>query len=48
MIVSLPLFYDTPKWSAGVLIFLQLLEMVRFVLSKPYHACWRNVYRFCL
>lgn len=25
MIISLPLFYDTPKWAAAVLIFLQLL-----------------------
>ena len=22
--------------------------MARFLLTKPYHARWRNVYRFCL
>jgi hypothetical protein len=48
MIISLPLFYDSPKWSAAILIFLQLLEIIRFVLTRPYYAQWRNVYRFCL
>lgn len=24
------------------------MEIVRFVLTKPYYATWRNVYRFAL
>jgi hypothetical protein len=48
MIISLPLFYDLEHCQPAVLILLQLLEMARLVLTKPYYAAWRNVYRFCL
>jgi hypothetical protein len=48
MMVALPLFYDTKHWQISILILLQLLEMGRFLATKPYQARWRNVYRFVL
>lgn len=48
MIVSLPIFYDSKHWQAAILILLQLLEITRFLVTKPYYTFWRNVYRFCL
>lgn len=48
MIISLPLFYDSKNWQAGILVILQGLELTRFLLTKPYYATWRNVFRFCL
>jgi hypothetical protein len=48
MIVSLPIFYESEHLQPAVLIILQLLEIVRFVATKPYFARWRNVYRFVL
>ena len=48
MIVALPVFYDSKHWQVSVLTVIQLMEIVRFVATKPYAACWRNVYRFIL
>ena len=48
MIISLPLFYSSPQWEACILIVLQLLELIRFCITKPYYARWRNLFRFCL
>ena len=31
-----------------MLILIQGLEMMRFLWTRPYHATWRNVYRFVL
>lgn len=48
MIVSLPIFYDIEHMQPAILIILQLLEIARFIATKPYFARWRNVYRFVL
>jgi len=48
MIISLPIFYESKNWQAWVLVLLQCLEIVRFILTKPYYKKWRNVYRFIL
>lgn len=48
MIVSLPIFYELKHFQPAVLIILQLMEIVRFLITKPYFALWRNVYRFVL
>jgi hypothetical protein len=48
MIVSLPLFYELNHCQPAVLVMLQMLEMARFLATKPYYAKWRNIYRFTL
>lgn len=48
MIVSLPLFYHTLHAQAGVLIFLQALEIARFCYIWPFYRQWRNIYRLIL
>lgn len=48
MVISLPLFYDTIHAQAGVLIFLQLMEILRFIFTWPYHKKWRNIFRLVL
>jgi hypothetical protein len=34
--------------QAWVLVLLQILEIVRFIMTKPYYKRWRNIYRFTL
>lgn len=48
MIIALPLFYESKHYQISILIILQLLEMGRFVATKPFQSLWRNVYRFVL
>jgi len=48
MMVALPVFYDSKNWQISVLIVIQAMEIARFIATKPYHALWRNVYRFIL
>ena len=48
MMVALPVFYESKHWQISVLIFIQAIEIARFIATKPYHALWRNVYRFIL
>lgn len=48
MIVSLPLFYDTLHAQAAVLIFLEVLEIMRLVFTWPFTKRWRNVVRLLL
>lgn len=46
--VSLPMFYGTPYAQACVLIAIQLMEIVRFLATRPYAYLWRNIVRFLL
>jgi len=48
MIVSLPIFYDYPTTLIGVLIALQIMEMVRFCVTWPYANRKRNFFRLFL
>lgn len=48
MVISLPIFYGTIHAQAFVLIFLQILEILRFIFTWPYYRRWRNIVRLCL
>ena len=46
--VSLPMFYETPYAQVSVLIALQVMEIARFIATRPYAYLWRNIVRFLL
>lgn len=48
MIVSLPIFYDLKHFQPMILMLLQIMEIIRFLITKPYYAMWRNIYRLAL
>ena len=48
MIISLPLFYHSTQAQAGVLILLQIAEVIRFCVIWPFYKKWRNIYRLIL
>jgi hypothetical protein len=48
MIISLPIFYDLEHFQPAILILLQVMEIARFLATRPYYATWRNVFRFVL
>lgn len=48
MFISLPLFMGVPYAQASVLVILQLLDIVRVILIRPFHKTWRNIYKIIL
>ena len=48
MIICLPLFYDAQYAQMGVLLFIQLLELVRMWKIWPFVSKARNWLRFSL
>lgn len=48
MLIAVIMFYDYPIVEIGLLISLQILEMIRFILTRPYHSKLRNIIYFFL
>lgn len=48
MLASIPLFQGYPYGSISCLLAIQALEILRFLLTWPYQAGWRNIYRLLL
>lgn len=42
MIMAIMMFYDYPAVQIGMLITLQILDLIRFILTKPYQSQIRN------
>ena len=48
MMLAFPLFYDYTYAQIIALICIQILEIIRISISKPYIAKWRNIYKIVL
>ena len=48
MIFALPIFHELPYTQATCLITLQVLEIIRFIVTWPFHSKFRNLYRIFL
>jgi hypothetical protein len=48
MLTAVPLFYDHGLWPVLILTILQGLDVVRFLLTLPYHSIFRNFFYFFL
>lgn len=46
--ISLPIFYETKTAQIAILIIIQLTEIVRFSIVRPYYHKWRLIVRFIL
>lgn len=48
MMISLPLFYSVTYAQMGVLLFIQIIELVRFWKTWPFTSDKRNYFRLSL
>lgn len=48
MLSAVPIFYDHLMYPVIIITFLQGMDLVRFLLTIPYHKMWRNVLYFTL
>lgn len=48
MMVSLPIFYSTRNAQIGVLMAIQLFEIIRFIVVWPFKSKVRNIIRLSL
>jgi hypothetical protein len=48
MLISIPVFYESPLASILALMILQILDMIRFILTIPYQNKIRNINYFML
>lgn len=42
MIMAIMMFYDYPLVQIGMLIALQVLDVIRFIITRPYQSKIRN------
>lgn len=48
MLAAAPIFYDYLFYPVFIITFLQGMDIVRFLLTYPYHKIWRNILYFTL
>ena len=48
MLSAAPLFYEHLLYPVFVITFLQGMDVIRFLLTIPYHKIWRNILYFTL
>jgi hypothetical protein len=48
MLICVPLFYDYPLTSILILMIIQILDVIRFILTVPYHKKIRNYVYFII
>jgi hypothetical protein len=46
MLSAIPIFYDQGTIPVLILTILQGMDLIRFLLTIPYHKSWRNVFYF--
>ena len=48
VLAALPLFTDFTHGAISCLVGIQFLEIIRFLLTWPFYALWRNIYRLVM
>jgi hypothetical protein len=48
LVVALPIFHEYPYASLSCMMIVQFFEVLRLVLTWPYHSRWRNVFKLSL
>ncbi len=48
MFISLPLFHQYPFAQFAILVALQLLEIIRFTLTKPYALLIKTIFKYLM